>query len=553
MKLKRLMAGLIAVAMTASMIPTLVFADEAESGTKEPAAVEETEAKEEEKKPAAKETKPAEEKKEPEKKAEPEEKPAESEDKKAEEPAEKEDKKEEPAETEAPAESKEAEPAETEDKAEPEAPAEKTPEETEKPAAVTGKIPRTSDSSNPKKAPITVKTITNVVMDYSGKATLKWDKVDGARDYSVVINTIEEYPDDNKLENVSTIINTAIKEGRLRKSDTKFKFTIYAYDDNSYIIGKAVKEFTLGESLINVSEPSVLSIPGAKIKNGRLYWKKVTKVYVYEYCIRINGVFADWYSNPPKNGANLKPLINSLIKEGRIEKAKNNKYSVLLWAYGGDDIAARYSSTVTYKTSAKRTQHYTFENVVQNKGKLSWDDIKEAKKYVIGITDPHGGDDDIVRTVKTTSADINNIVADEMNFEGAPDYLDYRLEAYNSSGDRIAIYDGSFHFVVQPNTLSVSGKTGKVKYSKLKKKKQTLNASQVINGVGTGRGKMTYIKQSGNGNISINKSTGKVSIKKKGLKKGKTYSVVVTISAAGNGGYDPSEEQTVTFKIKVTK
>ena len=119
--------------------------------------------------------------------------------------------------------------------------------------------------------------------------------------------------------------------------------------------------------------------------------------------------------------------------------------------------------------------------------------------------------------------------------------------------DVLDVYDEYFNFNVEPNPLSVSGKTAKVKYSKLKKKKQTLAASKVINGTGTGRGPMTYTKVSGNKNITINKTTGKVTIKKKGLKKGKTYSVVVTISAAGNGGYDPSEEQTVTFKIKVTK
>ena len=43
--------------------------------------------------------------------------------------------------------------------------------------------------------------------------------------------------------------------------------------------------------------------------------------------------------------------------------------------------------------------------------------------------------------------------------------------------------------------------------------------------------------------------TGKVTVKK-GLKK-KTYSVTVTVKAAGNYGYDPSDVKKVTFKIKV--
>ena len=45
MKLKRLIAGLIAIAMTTAMMPALVFADEGENGSEqtEPAAVETTE------------------------------------------------------------------------------------------------------------------------------------------------------------------------------------------------------------------------------------------------------------------------------------------------------------------------------------------------------------------------------------------------------------------------------------------------------------------------------------------------------------------------------
>ena len=80
-----------------------------------------------------------------------------------------------------------------------------------------------------------------------------------------------------------------------------------------------------------------------------------------------------------------------------------------------------------------------------------------------------------------------------------------------------------------------------------------MKASQVISGLGTGRGPLTFVKKSGHKNISINKKTGTVTIKKNGLKKGKTYSVTVSVTAAGNYGYDPSEEKTVTFRIKVTK
>ena len=528
MKLKRLLAGFIAVAMTVTMIPALVFADEAENTAEETTAVETTEAKEE-KKPAVKETKPAEEEeKEPEKKAEPEEKPAES---KAEEPAETEDKKSE--------EPKAEEPDKTGDKQD-EQPA-------EKPETVTGKVPGNSDSSAPKKAPITVKTISNIGIDKSGALT--WDAVDGAFQYLVTINNIEERVDTNRLDNVYSIINNAIESGRLKiPSGYKFKFTVFALS-YPFLAGKGVKEITLTASDITATGPAFLSIPSAKIKKGRLSWKNITKVYVYHYELYINGFWVNVYDNCGKKEVSLRPLINRAIKEGAIDKAKNNKYSILLLAYDGSNVVGRYATTFTYKTSAKRIQHYTFDSVNQSKGKLTWSAIKGAKYYIVTI---NGSSYLIDRKTKSTSADINNIIATGKDFNGAPGSIIILLIAYNGSGDTLAVWNGSFDFNVEPNPLSVSGKTAKVKYSKLKKKKQTLNASQVINGVGTGRGPMTYTKVSGHKNISINKTTGKVTIKKKGLKKG-TYSVTVTVFAAGNGGYEPSEEKTVTFKIKVTK
>ena len=518
--------------------------------------------KPEEKKPEAKAE-------EPEKK-EPEEKPAES---KAEEPAETEDKKAEEPKAEEPAESKEAEPAETEDKqpaesedkTEPEQPAETAPEaEAEQPDTVTGKTPGESDSSTPKKAPITVGTITGIM--FEGTPSFRWDKVEGATQYIIRINnSIEEWIDTNRISelhedgSIYQRIKNAISTGRLKKpsfdkenNGYPFKFTIFAYDDNYYLLGKGEKVFYFSESDIAVSEPDVKAIPGAKIKDGRLYWTNFKTVTVNEYDVYINGTHVGWYNSCGKKGVNLKPSVNSLIKDGRIDKAKNNKYSILLLAYDGDNAVGRYSATLTYKTSAKRIQTYTFDSVTQSGGRLNWSAIKAAKYYRLVIWDPHGGDDDISRKITSTSADFNNIIANDVLFEDAPSVISYQLMAYDSSGNEIAYYFGDFNFSVQPNPLSVSGKTAKVKYSKLKKKKQTLAASKVINGTGTGRGPMTYTKVSGHKNISINKKTGKVTIKKKGLKKG-TYNVVVTVFAAGNGGYDASTEQTVTFKIKVTK
>ena len=97
------------------------------------------------------------------------------------------------------------------------------------------------------------------------------------------------------------------------------------------------------------------------------------------------------------------------------------------------------------------------------------------------------------------------------------------------------------------NPLTVKAKTATVKYSKLKKKNQTLKRAAVIY-MAKNQGKVTYVKSSGNKKITINKTTGKVTVKK-GLKKGK-YKVKVKVTAAGNNNYNKITKA-VTFTVKV--
>lgn len=108
---------------------------------------------------------------------------------------------------------------------------------------------------------------------------------------------------------------------------------------------------------------------------------------------------------------------------------------------------------------------------------------------------------------------------------------------------------------LNPNTLSVAPKTAKVKYKKLKKKKQTVKRAKVMN-VNNAQGNVTYkltaVKR-GKSNkykkyFSINATTGNVTIKKK-LKKG-TYKVTCNVTAAGDTDHS-SLTKTVTFTIKV--
>lgn len=115
----------------------------------------------------------------------------------------------------------------------------------------------------------------------------------------------------------------------------------------------------------------------------------------------------------------------------------------------------------------------------------------------------------------------------------------------NYSGSKVV----SFKINKAVNTLKVGVKTGSVNYSKLKKSNQILQPGKVLTFKNKGQGKLSYKKVSGNKKITINATTGKVTVKK-GLKKN-TYKVKVKIKAAGNKNYKASAWKTVTFKVKV--
>ena len=112
-------------------------------------------------------------------------------------------------------------------------------------------------------------------------------------------------------------------------------------------------------------------------------------------------------------------------------------------------------------------------------------------------------------------------------------------------------YEGSkaFTFKIKKaaNTMVVKGKTATVKSAALKQKAQTIARKKAIT-LSKAKGTVTYKKASGNKKITINKKTGKLTVKK-GLKKG-TYKVKIKVKAAGNGNYK-ALTKTVTVKVKV--
>ena len=154
----------------------------------------------------------------------------------------------------------------------------------------------------------------------------------------------------------------------------------------------------------------------------------------------------------------------------------------------------------------------------------------------------------------TDQVDLSALTIKSLNKKVATVSAKGKIKAVGVGKTKISVSDAdgaeSFLTIVvkkAPNTLKVKAKTATAKASVLKKGLKTLKRSKVLS-VTKAKGKVTYIKKSGNAKIKIAKKGGKVTIKK-GLKKG-TYKVKVKIKAAGTKNYK-AKTLTRTFKIKV--
>ena len=106
-----------------------------------------------------------------------------------------------------------------------------------------------------------------------------------------------------------------------------------------------------------------------------------------------------------------------------------------------------------------------------------------------------------------------------------------------------------------PLKVTTKKKSYPVKYSKLKKTKQTIKGTAVYKFTKKGQGKITYRlysakkgKKSYKKYFAVNGKNGTITLKK-GLKKG-TYTVVVKVKAAGNSKYKAGTKS-VKVKIRV--
>ena len=116
----------------------------------------------------------------------------------------------------------------------------------------------------------------------------------------------------------------------------------------------------------------------------------------------------------------------------------------------------------------------------------------------------------------------------------------------------------SFTIARADNPLEISPMTAKVRYSKLRKKAQSLAVTKVIRFTKDAKDPKTYTlssakkgKKSFKKYFRINRTTGKVTIRKNRKMKKGTYKVKVKVTAAGNTNYKESAVRTVTFKVRV--
>ena len=538
MKSQRLLSMLLAAAMVAGSMPVTVFAGRLDYEPEEAEVPEITETEEEKEtsKPTVKETKPAEKETEPEvKETEPEVKETE--------PAKE---TEETKETEAPKaeETEETVKADEEKPAESEKADEVTPEETDKPVAdAPVEIEKRAEETH--KVTSKHATISNVAISKDGNLT--WDSVAGAGTYEVHINEDVAYFDIScgTQIDLNKQINADIKCGYLKKtSNNTYKIKVVATAYNS---GTQAEE-TIAESdelsyvyKTSASYVKVGTFSGVKMSGKNLVWNKVKNATYYE-------VYYDGKHTTTVNSYNIGSIIDDEITKRIIYKSCNDKYSVYLIAYDCDDVKlAEWDGYVTYKTSAAPAALPALTNVsISKEGILTWDAYSSASYYSARVV----GANDYIFAYSTDGVslaiDLKTSIFNEIN-NGFEEQSSYKIELYASDDNgQVAEFVLNYKYK-EANTLSVKGKTVKAKKSKAKKKNQSFKRSKVLT-IKKAVGKLTYAKVSGNAKITINASTGKLTVKKK-IKKG-TYKVRIAVKAAGNTIY-ARITKIVTVKVKV--
>ena len=194
-----------------------------------------------------------------------------------------------------------------------------------------------------------------------------------------------------------------------------------------------------------------------------------------------------------------------------------------------------------YDSSATAPKIGTITNVKTSNGIMTWNKYSGAVKYKLSDNNQY----EDLGTVTSNSVYLHDLINKQINLGniGKADYYYIEITAINKKGQIIGTGHCSYRYM-ETNTLTVTGKTIKAK----RRKKKTFSVAKAITFKNRGQGKLTYAKVSGNKKISINKTTGKITVKK-GLKK-KTYKVAIRVTASGKSVY-AATQRTVTVSVKV--
>ena len=226
-----------------------------------------------------------------------------------------------------------------------------------------------------------------------------------------------------------------------------------------------------------------------------------------------------------------------------------NYADTVLWIqpFFNRDDDYNYIGDVTLKISVEPTKALGNCEVTLNKEVYGFDEIPVPKVTWFGTELVKGKDYEIAGTTSwdndTKAVVLKGLGAFAMDEKS--DYFEYGIfnieVPYKISSD---IDDDDDPGIVKKKNPMIVKPYDVTAYSR---KKTTIKASKAFNVI-YAKGTVTYKKIKGDKKITVAKN-GKITVKK-GLKKGKTYTVNVKVTAAGNAYYK-SGSRTVSLKIKV--
>lgn len=429
------------------------------------------------------------------------------------------------------------------------APSETTPSETEVPEETE---PSESAEEKLPEAPVTQKGKNENIGTLNAKIVngiLSWDAYPNADWYDIEINGVwadYDSDEDGRSYNINQEIDYLLTKAEFEKTG-KYEIHLYAYAED--FDSELIAEWKYVYNYNSPADYPTLNKINVSIKNGVMSWGAIRNTV--DYCVIINGY--RYNKDSSDRTFYLNEQINWMIKAAYFGNLGSYRIRVVAYNANGNPIAEK-AWDYDYNSTATSWGNRKINNISVKNGIMTWDPADDAETYWIeveGTEESFNCDENYV--------DLNDFLTDLVTWEdGFTPKNQYKVTVYAScwspeGGESEVVAEGTYtyDFEQASNPLSVKGRLVKVKKKKIRKKKQVLSVNRVISGVASGRGQMVFTKLSGPKKVLINRRTGAVTIKKKGLKKKKTYKVKVRVQAMGNYGYAPSEAKVIIFKIKV--